>query len=61
MKNKSGTPRLRPLNFAQLEELLGRSPKAKDKAKIRSRMAVLLKRNPALGVKAEVVETAVEE
>ena len=59
MKNKSGTPRLGPLSFAQLQELLGRTQKKTQKAKIRNRIEVMLKRNPALATKA--VEVAVEE
>jgi hypothetical protein len=41
MKHKTGKPRLGPLNLAQLNDLLEKSSKPKDKAKIRNRIRVL--------------------
>jgi hypothetical protein len=43
-KTKNGRPRLGPLNFTQLETMLDRSSKPKEKAKIQRRMQVLEKR-----------------
>jgi hypothetical protein len=41
MKYKTGKPRLGPLNLAQLNDLLEKSSKPKDKAKIRNRIRVV--------------------
>jgi len=43
-KTKNGRPRLGPLNFAQLETMLDRSSKPKERAKIQRRMNRLTKR-----------------
>ena len=52
MKHKSGKPRLGPLNLAQLEELLGKSGRPKDKSKIANRIRIMQVRNPAAEVDA---------
>jgi hypothetical protein len=41
MKHKTGKPRLGPLNLKQLNELLEKSSKPKDKAKIRNRIRIV--------------------
>ncbi len=41
MKHKSGKPRLGPLNLSQLKDMLEKSSKPKDKAKIQNRIRVL--------------------
>ena len=41
MQTRTGKPRLGPLNLTQLNTMLEKSSKKKDKAKIRSRIAVL--------------------
>ncbi len=41
MTTRTGKPRLGPLNLKQLQELLEKSSKPKDKAKIRNRIRVL--------------------
>jgi hypothetical protein len=52
---KTGKVKLRPLNLAQLKELLEKSSKPKDKAKIQNRIKILEKK---LHVgKIRVVET----
>jgi len=43
-KTKNGRPRLGPLNFTQLETMLDRSSKPKERAKIQRRMNLLTKR-----------------
>ena len=43
-KTKTGRIRLGPLNFVQLETMLGKSSKPKEKAKIQRRMNLLTKR-----------------
>ena len=43
-KTKTGRIRLGPLNFVQLETMLGKSSKPKEKAKIQRRMNLLAKR-----------------
>lgn len=55
MNHKTGKPRLGPLNLAQLEEMLAKSSKPKDKAKILNRVKIL-KKKLQVG-KAKVVET----
>jgi len=55
MKTKPGKTRLGPLNLAQLTEMLEKSSKPKDKAKIQNRITTLKK---ILHVgKVRVVET----
>jgi hypothetical protein len=55
MKTKTGKTRLGPLNLAQLTEMLEKSSKPKDKAKIQNRITTLKK---ILHVgKVRVVET----
>ena len=41
MQTRTGKPRLGPLNLTQLQTLLEKTAKKKDKAKIRSRIAVV--------------------
>ena len=41
MQYKTGKPRLGPLSLAQLNDLLEKSSKPKDKAKIRNRIRVM--------------------
>jgi hypothetical protein len=41
MKHKTGKPRLGPLNLTQLNELLEKSSRPKDKGKIRNRIKIL--------------------
>lgn len=41
MKHKTGKPRLGPLNLNQLNDLLEKSSKPKDKAKIRNRIRIV--------------------
>lgn len=43
-KTKTGRIRLGPLNFVQLESMLGKSSKPKEKAKIQRRMNLLTRR-----------------
>lgn len=45
MKHKTGKPRLGPLNLAQLADLLEKSARPKDRAKIQSRINTLEKRS----------------
>jgi hypothetical protein len=44
MKHKTGKPRLGPLNLAQLNDMLEKSARPKDRAKIQSRIMMLEKR-----------------
>ena len=44
MKHKTGKPRLGPLSLAQLNEMLEKSSRPKDKGKIRNRIRILEKR-----------------
>jgi hypothetical protein len=53
MKHKTGKPRLGPLNLAQLEDLLAKSAKKKDRAKIANRIRTVRARNPEPTVVAE--------
>ena len=41
MQHKTGKPRLGPLNLTQLNDLLEKSSRPKDKAKIRNRIRVV--------------------
>ena len=41
MQTRTGKPRLGPLNLTQLQTLLEKTAKKKDKAKIRNRIAVV--------------------
>jgi hypothetical protein len=41
MTTRTGKPRLGPLNLTQLNTLLDKTSKGKDKAKLRNRIAVL--------------------
>jgi hypothetical protein len=41
MQTRTGKPRLGPLNLTQLQTLLEKSSKPKDKAKIRSRITIV--------------------
>ena len=41
MRTKTGKPRLGPLGLVQLNEMLIKAPRAKDKSKIRNRIAQL--------------------
>ena len=41
MKTKTGKPRLGPLNLTQLKEMLEKSSRPKDKAKIQKRVKLL--------------------
>jgi len=43
-KTKNGRPRLGPLNFKQLETMLEKSSRPKERAKIQRRMQTLQKR-----------------
>lgn len=43
-KHKTGKPRLGPLSLTQLQEMLEKSSRPKDKAKIRNRIAIVEKR-----------------
>jgi hypothetical protein len=45
MKHKTGKPRLGPLNLVQLNDLLDKSARPKDRAKIQSRIRTLEKRS----------------
>ena len=45
MRTKTGKPRLEPLNLSQLNDMLAKAPRAKDKSKIRNRIAVLENRS----------------
>ena len=58
MLTRNGKTRLGPLNMKQLQEMLEKSSKPKDKAKINSRINEL-KRRP--GYVAPVVETTANE
>jgi hypothetical protein len=54
---RNGRPRLKPLNLAQVKELLEKTGRPRDKSKIRNRLKVLEKRLRKLGV-LDLVETA---
>jgi hypothetical protein len=41
MKTRTGKPKLGPLNLTQLNTLLDKASKGKDKAKLRNRIAIL--------------------
>ena len=43
-KTKTGRPRLGPLNYTQLESMLGRVSRPKEKSKIQRRMQILVQR-----------------
>ena len=43
MLTKNGKPRLGPLSLAQLEDMLAKSSRPKDKAKIENRVKILKK------------------
>ena len=45
MKYKTGKPRLGPLTLAQLNEMLEKASRPKDKAKIRNRIRIVESRN----------------
>jgi hypothetical protein len=55
MMHKSGKPRLGPLSLSQLEDMLAKSSRPKDKAKIENRVKIL-KKILHIG-KVRVVET----
>ena len=59
MKTKTGKQRLGPLNLKQLYDLLEKESKAKNKGKIRNRIATLEKRGHKLP-QEPVAETAAE-
>lgn len=56
MKYKTGKPRLGPLNLQQLNELLSKAAKPKDKAKIRNRIRIVTLRTGPI-VEAVLPET----
>jgi hypothetical protein len=57
MLTRTGKPRLKPLNLAQLNDMLQRTTKKKEKMKIESRIKVLLSRQKSVVVSvAETVE-----
>jgi len=58
-KTKTGKTRLGPLNYRQLVNMLEKTNRPKDKAKIRNAMAIRLKHNPGLAT-AVAVETPAE-
>ena len=45
MQTRNGKPRLGPLNIVQLNTMLEKSSKPKDKAKIRNRISVVAARS----------------
>ena len=55
MKTKTGKPRLGPLSLSQLNEMLEKSSRPKDKAKILNRVTILKKKSHV--GKIRVVET----
>jgi hypothetical protein len=55
MMHKSGKPRLGPLNLTQLEDMLAKASRPKDKAKIANRITIV-KKQTNFG-KFKVVET----
>jgi hypothetical protein len=57
MKHKTGKPRLGPLNLAQLEDLLAKTAKKKDRAKIANRIRTVRARNPLAPTVAEAAPT----
>jgi len=59
-KTKNGRPRLGPLNFTQLETMLDRSSRPKEKAKIQRRMNLLTKRGQVPKPVATVEQSATE-
>ena len=59
-KTKTGRIRLGPLNFVQLETMLGKSSKPKEKAKIQRRMNLLTRRGQVPKAVAVVEATATE-
>ena len=44
MKTKTGKPRLGPLNLTQLQEMLDKTSRPKDKSKILNRIKILASR-----------------
>ena len=59
-KTKTGRIRLGPLNFVQLETMLGKSSKPKEKSKIQRRMNLLTRRGQVPKPVAVVQETTAE-
>lgn len=59
-KTKTGRIRLGPLNFAQLETMLGKSSKPKEQSKIQRRMDLLTKRGQVPKPVAVVQEATAE-
>jgi len=49
MKTKTGKTRLGPLSLVQLNDLLEKTSKIKDKAKIQRRINAVMKRNKVVG------------
>ena len=49
MKTKTGKNRLGPLSLVQLNDLLEKTSKIKDKAKIQRRINAVMKRNKVVG------------
>jgi hypothetical protein len=60
-KTKNGRVRLGPLNFKQLETMLERSSRPKERAKIQRRMQTLLKRGQVTRSSADAEDTAINE
>jgi hypothetical protein len=59
-KTKTGRIRLGPLNFVQLETMLGKSSKPKEQSKIRRRMNLLTRRGQVSKPVAVVQEATAE-
>jgi hypothetical protein len=60
-KTKTGRTRLGPLNLNQLENMLERSSRPKERAKIQRRMQTLLKRGQVPISSADAEDTAIHE
>jgi hypothetical protein len=59
-KTKTGRTRLGPLNFKQLETMLERSSRPKERAKIQRRIQTLVKRGQAPRLEWVVEPVAIE-
>jgi len=60
-KTKNGRVRLGPLNLKQLTDMLDKSSRPKERAKIQRRMQTLLKRGQVTRSSADAEDTAINE
>jgi len=59
-KTKNGRPRLGPLNFKQLTDLLNKSSRPKERAKIQRRIQTLVQRGQVPQPETAVEDTVTE-